>query len=195
MTGPLSFDDRLETAHSVLGVALSMLGRSEDADVAIETALALNQNSAFGWHAAGLTQMPRPRPDWRAMIAHGEAALQLSPMDPTAHAFQNIITQEHLIGKMDHFDPDFIASARAAARLRGAPWYLHVLAATAEIASENEAAARHEISLALQLAPSLTMQSYRKAFWFAYAPEWLALGDANGINQRLVELGLVDDAS
>jgi len=45
------------------------------------------------------------------------------------------------------------------------------------------------------LAPSVTVQSYRKAFWFAYAPEWLALGDANGINQRLVELGLVDDAS
>ena len=29
----------------------------------------------------------------------------------------------------------------------------------------------------------------------AYAPEWLALGDANGINRRLVELGLPDDAS
>ena len=186
----LSLDDRLETAHAVLGVALSMLGRADEADVTNETAVALNPNSAFCRYAAGVAQMPRPVPDWRAMIAHGEAALSLSPMDPSAHAFQNIVTNGHLIGKLDQSDPSFIASARAAARYNGAPWYVHILAATAEVASGNDVAARHAISEALKLAPGMNLQGYRKALWFPFVKTVIDLGDTNGINRRLVELGL-----
>lgn len=186
----LSIDDRLETAHAVFGVALSMLGRAEESDASIATALSLNPNSAYCHYCAALAQMPRSSPDWRAMVTHSKAALAISPMEPSAHAFQNIITNGYLIGKRDHRDPDFAASARAAARHGGAPWYVHLLAATAEAASGDDDAARRAIAEALRLAPSMTMKKYRAAFNFPFIESVFQIGQANGINERLVELGL-----
>ena len=124
------------------------------------------------------------------MIAHGGAALALSPMDPVAHAFQHIVTIGHLIGKRDHSDPDFVASARAAARHRGAAWYVHLLAAIAEAAVDDDEAARREIAKALRLAPGTTMKKYRTAFDYPCVENLYKIGDDNGINARIVGLGL-----
>lgn len=186
----LALDERLETAHAVLGVALSMLDRPEESDAAIRTAVALNPNSAFCRYAAGLAQLHRREPDWQSMITHGEAALSLSPMDPSAHSFQNVVTQGRLIGTLDYADPGFIASARAATRHKGAPWYVHLIAAAAEVASGNETAAQQDIAQALKLAPGMTMKAYRKAFSFYFIEKYFEMGDATGVNQRLIELGL-----
>ncbi|MFO7853900.1 MAG: adenylate/guanylate cyclase domain-containing protein [Paracoccaceae bacterium] len=186
----LAADDRLETAHAMLGVALAMSGREAESEASIAAALMLNPNSAYCRYCAGLAQMAFRTPDWERMVAEANAALALSPRDPTAHAFQNVVTIGWLIGRMDHRDPDFAASARAAARHPGAPWYVHLMAATAEAAAGDDDAARRGIAEASKRAPGMTLAAYRAAFEFPYIERVFRLGDENGMNERLIALGL-----
>ena len=124
------------------------------------------------------------------MVAGGETAMRLSPKDPTAHAFQNIVTIGHLIEYLDHGHQSYRESARAAARHPGAPWYVHLQAAAAEVAVGDEDAARKHIETALSLLPTRTMSTYRHGFQFPAAEKLFKLGDSNGMTARLIDLGL-----
>ncbi|WP_432816945.1 adenylate/guanylate cyclase domain-containing protein [Sulfitobacter sp. JB4-11] len=186
----LAIDDRLEIAHGNLAVLLAMSGQAEAASDSAATALALNPNNAFCHHAAALAEMFKTQPDTAKMVAGGETAMRLSPKDPTAHAFQNVVTIAHLIEHLDHGHLAYQVSARAAARLPGAPWYVHLQAATVEIAVGDTDAARKHLRTALTLSPRLTMASYRHAFQFPAAEKLFALGDRSGTTEALIELGL-----
>ncbi len=186
----LAIDDRLEIAHGNLAVLLAMSGQAEEASDSAATALALNPNNAFCHHAAALAEMFKTQPDTSKMVAGGEAAMRLSPKDPTAHAFQNIVTIGHLIEHLDHSHEAYQESARAAARHPGAPWYVHLQAAQVEANVGDESAARKHIETALTLLPTLTMATYRHGFQFPTAEKLFALGDSSGTTERLIELGL-----
>jgi len=186
----IAIDDRLEVAHGALAVLLAMSGQAEEAGDTAATAIALNPNNAFCHHATALAEMFKPQPDPAKMVAGGDAAMRLSPKDPSAHAFQHIVTIGHLIARLDHGDPTFQESARAAARYPGAPWYVHLQAATAEIADGETDVARKHIETALALSPTLTIESYRHGFRFPWAEKLFAIGDQNGTTERLIELGL-----
>lgn len=186
----LAIDDRLEVAHGNLAVLLAMSGQAEEAADAAATAIALNPNNAFCHHATALAEMFKARPDTTKMVAGGETAMRLSPKDPTAHAFQNIVTIGHLIAHLDHGHPAYQESARAAARHPGAPWYVHLQAAQVEALAGDEGAARKHIETALSLLPTLTMETYRHVFKFPAAEKLFALGDSSGMTERLIDLGL-----
>lgn len=186
----LAIDDRLEIAHGNLTVLLAMSGKAEEAADSAATAIALNTNNAFCHYAAALAEMYKVRPDTSKMVAGGETALRLSPKDPTAHAFQNIVTIGHLIEHLDHGHPAYQESARAAARYPGAPWYVLLHAAQAEVTGGDEDAARKHIKTALGLLPGLTMAAYRQAFQFPTAEKLFAIADSSGLMERLIELGL-----
>ena len=134
--------------------------------------------------------MFKSQPDTKKMVGGGETAMRLSPRDPSAHAFQNIVTIGHLIARLDHGDPAYRDSARAAARHPGAPWYVHLQAATVEAAVGNTDAARKHLETALTLLPALTMASYRNAFQFPAAEKLFELGDRSGTTELLIDLGL-----
>lgn len=186
----LAIDDRLEIAHGTLAVLLAMSGHADEAADTAATAIALNPNNAFCHHATALAEMFKAQPDTAKMVAGGETAMRLSPKDPTAHAFQNIVTIGHLIEHLDHGHLAYQESARAAARLPGAPWYVHLQAATVEVAEGDTDAARKHLEKALTLSPTLTMESYRHAFQFPAAESLFRLGDRSGTTERLIELGL-----
>jgi adenylate cyclase len=187
----LAADDRLEIAHAILGVALAMTGREAESAASVTAALALNPNNANCRYLAGLAQMMHRAPDWEFMVREGRAALELSPMDPSAHAFQNVVTQGYLFGRRDLGDPDLVASARAAARHPGAPWYVHMVAALVELAAEDEGAARRALAEALRREPGLTMARYRTAFpLFPSVPAVVEVLDATGLTERMIALGL-----
>jgi adenylate cyclase len=186
----LAIDDRLEVAHGALAVLLAMSGQAEEAADAAAIAIALNPNNAFCHHASALAELFKRQPDTAKMVAGGEAAMRLSPKDPSAHAFQNIVTIGHLIEHLDHDDPAYQKSARAAARYPGAPWYVHLQAATVEVAIGNKDVARKHIETALALSPTVTMASYQNAFKFPIAEKLFELGDRSGTTEGLIELGL-----
>lgn len=186
----LAIDDRLEVAYGALTVLLAMSGQTEEAADAVATATALNPNNAFCHHAAALAELFNEHPDTDKMVAAGEAALRLSPKDPSAHAFQHIITMGHLIARLDHGDPAYQKSARAAARYPGAPWYVHLMAGAAEIADHDLEAARRHVSKALALRPDGSFAVYRQSFSFPTMEKLFELGDRNGSNERVIELGL-----
>ena len=186
----LEIDDRLEIAQAAHGVLLAMSGKSKEAADAVNLATALNPNSAFCHHALGLAEMFKQEPDGVRMAEAGRAALRLSPKDPTAHAFQNIVTVGLLIDRLNHNDPEFMASARAASRLPGTAWYTHLLAAFAELADGNADAARQCIQSALKMRPDMTLATYRTIFPFPKSAALFEIGDRNGANERIIELGL-----
>lgn len=186
----LAIDDRLEVAHAVLAVLLAMSGQNKAATDAVATATALNPNNAFCRHAEGLAELFKEDPDTEKMVAAGEAALRLSPKDPSAHAFQHIVTMGHLIARLDHADEAYRKSARTAARHPGAPWYVHLHAATAEIAAGDIEAARRGVAAALAVRSDVSFAIYRRAFVFPTLEKLFEIGDLNGANERLVELGL-----
>ncbi len=186
----LEIDDRLEVAQAAHGVLLAMSGQAKEADDAVTAATALNPNSAFCHHALGLAEMFKQEPDGMRMAAAGRTALRLSPKDPTAHAFQNIVSVGLLIDRLDHHDPEFMASARAASRPTGAAWYTHLLAAFAELADGDEDTARECVQSTLKMRPDMTLAKYRTVFPFPKSAALFEIGDRNGSNARIVELGL-----
>ena len=186
----IAIDDRLEIGHAALSVLLAMSGRPAAALRHVETALALNPNNAFCQHAAGLTQLFVDPLDWRSLEARGRAALALSPRDPTAHAFQNLVTLAHLFGKRNYLDPEYQASARAAAAHPGAPWYVHLLAASAYAAAGERDAARRSINEALRLEPGMTATTWRTSFRFPHVELLFETADREGMSEVLTELGL-----
>ena len=186
----LAIDDRLEIAHGALAVLLAMSGQAEEAADTAATAIALNPNNAFCHHATALAELFKQQPNTAKMVSGGEMALRLSPKDPSAHAFQHIVTMGHLIEHLDHAHPDYQKSARAAVRHPGAPWYVHLQAASTEVATGNTEDARKHIETALTLVPTLTMAFYRHAFRFPVTERLFAIGDRNGTTERLIELGL-----
>ena len=167
-----------------------MSGRGEEAADSAATAIALNPNNAFCHHATALAEMFKTQPDTSKMVVGGETAMRLSPKDPTAHAFQNIVTIGHLIEHLDYGHQAYQESARAAARHPGAPWYVHIQAAQVEVKVGDENAARKHIETALTLLPSLTMEFYRHSFKFPYAEKLFELGDRSGMTERLIDLGM-----
>lgn len=187
----IALDDRLETGHAALAVLLAMSGRAAEAATRhVETALALNPNSAFCQHAAGLTQLFLDPLDWRTLEARGLAALALSPRDPSAHAFQQLVTVARLFGARDYGDPAFQESARAAEAHPGAPWYVHLLAAAAHAAADDPDAARRSIAEALRQRPDMTDRLWRTSFRFPHVDILFDVADRSGMNARLIALGL-----
>lgn len=83
-----------------------------------------------------------------------------------------------------------MASARAASRLPGTAWYTHLLAAFAELADGDADAARHCVQSALKMRPDMTLAEYRTIFPFPKTAALFEIGDRNGANERIVELGL-----
>jgi hypothetical protein len=99
----------------------------------------------------------------------------------------------HLIARLDHGDLACQKSARAAARHPGAPWYVHLQAAAAEIADNDLGAAQRHVMTALAQRPDMTFAKYRTSFRFPTVDQVFEIGDRNGANERMIETGLPRD--
>ena len=188
-----AIDDRLETAHAALGVPEAMAGRHDAAAASVATAVRLNADSAFRRHAVAPAEPFHPTPDPAAMVAAGEAAPAPSPKDPSAHACWFMVAVGHLIRTRDVADPDDREAVLTAVRQPGAAWIAEMNAAMAELAAGRPEAARAHVAAARAGRPWLTLARYPTVFRRPVVRELLALGEAAGLDEGLVEAGLPRD--
>lgn len=158
-------DDRDAMSHFVLGRALSLRRRYDEATLELETALELNAGFAQAWFALGFNLAWSGRPA-EALPLLEKAAL-LSPRDPHLWTFHHLSAMSCLIlGRLD----EAAAFIRKAVRPSNATYWPFVTQAaiagmrmdSAEIAKAREAL--------LSRRPDYSISMLRKDFFFAESP-------------------------
>lgn len=137
----------------LLGGALSMSGKPEDAIEELKRSLALSETaSAHSGLAAALTQLGRHQ----EALTHREAAIRLSPKDPVARA-----TLADTLARLSRWEEAFAAYAEAVA-LRPRYAEAHACWASGLAAAGHPEEALKKYDDALRIQPSLAEAQFRR---------------------------------
>lgn len=184
----IGMDDREELAHAALGVLLAMAGEEIEAMSCVETAQALNPNSAFCRHAIAMVCLYQKSPDGVRMETNARAAVRLSPREPTAFMYHFLIGVGKWIKNDFEYSADQLQSYRNACAHQNADWFVFLIAATSYASIGETRLAQLCLDKALARNPSTTVETYRTAFPFPAWPEWFKKMQIDV--DTLVELGL-----
>lgn len=93
----VELDPKSDYGHVMRAGILKLSGRHRNAGDALDVAEGLNPNSIVLYLVRGLVEILTEEPDPDAMEAFANKALRLSPSDPQAYTFYNMIATAHLI--------------------------------------------------------------------------------------------------
>lgn len=157
----LDLDSREEEGFCSLALLYGATGRMEEAVIAADRGLALNDNHAVLHHARGIASLGLS--DWDATIAHETQARHLSPHDPVLWAF---LTTEAAALVCREKDGDLIAAedrAREAMLVNTKVWHPAAVAALGAAKRGDDEVARRLIERARETLPAFSGEMIRQS--------------------------------
>jgi TolB-like protein/DNA-binding winged helix-turn-helix (wHTH) protein/tetratricopeptide (TPR) repeat protein len=169
----LDRDPNNPRAHLSKGVLRQVQNRLAEAQIELETAIALDRNNPVAFRGLGATLMLLGRPE--AAIPYIEKSIRLSPHDPRIVFNFSVLGQCHLLlGHVDHAI-ELLKKARGAdPRFFG----IHLSLAGALGLRGDLDEARAEVAEAIKLKPEInSLAAWRAASPWGSNPEYSALRD------------------
>ncbi|MFK7753931.1 MAG: hypothetical protein AB8B51_15465, partial [Sedimentitalea sp.] len=185
----VDLDPKSDYGHVMRGGLLAIGGRFGDAEDAFAVAERLNPNSVVLYVGRGVAETLKVKPDADLLEAVGLKALRLSPNDPQAYTFHNLIMCAELIRNSVTHNDASLKSLELACRYANVGEMVLMSAATACVQLDRVDDAAHYLKRAMRKAPNLTAAVIEKRWeffpWFEVTRKQnlLILGE-------LVKLGL-----
>lgn len=129
----IALDAKSDYGHVFHAGILKFLGRDRDADIAFTIADALNPNSLILCMARGNAEFAKVNPDPTVFREVASRALRLSPRDPQAYLFHNLLGAARLVENCWEFDEESANAFATASRYQNASEAVVVNAAFASV--------------------------------------------------------------
>jgi TolB-like protein len=187
----VDLDPKSDYGHLMRGGLLAIGGRFGDAEDAFDVAERLNPNSVVLCIARGVAETLKVEPDADVLEAVGLKALRLSPNDPQAYTFHNLIMCAQLIRNAVTHNEATLASLELACRYTNVGEMVLMSAATACVQLDRMDDAAHYLERAMRKAPNLTAAVIIKRWEFF---PWFEVTRKQNLRilGELVRLGLPD---
>ena len=168
---------------------LNFLGRYRDAEDAFAVAERLNPNSLVLWMGQANAQFGFEDPDPEILETVARKALRLSPQDPQAFLFYNMIGAAHLIRNSWVYDEASADAYAMACRFPNANETIISNTVFACVQTGRQDDAIHHLRMLLRKNPDTTVNLIRERNErYKWMPRFLAKNA--DVFEKLVELGL-----
>tara|TARA_R110002074_G_scaffold125024_1_gene261846 strand:+ start:4693 stop:6465 length:1773 start_codon:yes stop_codon:yes gene_type:complete len=188
----VDLDPKSDYGHVMRGGFLAISGRHGDAKDAFDVTERLNPNSVVLCLVRGVAEMLKAEPNSDVMEAVALDALRLSPNDPQAYTFHNLLGSVQLIRNSSRHNEASLEAFEMACRYPNASEMVLVNAAAACVELDRLDDAAHYLERAMSKAPKLTAAVLLKQWEFF--PWW---GESRDVVERLleslIELGLPEE--
>ncbi len=184
-----SIDAKSDYGHVMRAGLLNFLGRYRDAEDAFAVAEQLNPNSLVLWMGQANAQFGSEDPDPELIETVARKALRLSPQDPQAFLFYNMIGSAHLVRNSWVYNEASADAYAMACRYPNANELIvfNATCASAMVGRLDDAA--HYLELLLRKNPNLTEKRIRERHVvYKWLPKLLAK-NADAF-EKLIEFGL-----
>ena len=188
----VELDPKSDYGHVMRAGLLFLSGRHQDARDALHIAEKLNPNSIVLYLIHGIAEFLAEEPDPDAMEAFANKALRLSPSDPQAYTFYNLIGTAHLVRNSFKYNEAATNAYEMACRYSNVSEVVLMNAVFACVQLDKLDDAKHYLETALNKAPYLTAPLTMNRW--SHLP-WIGkLHDANeGALEKMIALGLPEE--
>jgi tetratricopeptide (TPR) repeat protein len=152
----IELDSKSDYGHVMRAGLLFLSGRHQDARVALNVAEKLNPNSIVLYLIYGIAEFLAEEPDPDAMEAFANKALRLSPNDPQAYTFYNMIGTAHMVRNSFRYNEASLNAYETACRYSNVSEAVLMNAVFGCIQLDRLDDAKHYLETAMIKAPYLT---------------------------------------
>ncbi|WP_341235546.1 adenylate/guanylate cyclase domain-containing protein [uncultured Sulfitobacter sp.] len=188
----VELDPKSDYGHVMRAGLLFLSGRHQDAREALHISEKLNPNSIVLYLIHGIAEFLAEEPNPDAMEAFANKALRLSPSDPQAYTFYNLIGTAHLVRNSFKYNEAATNAYEMACRYSNVSEVVLMNAVYACVQVDRLDDAKHYLETALNKAPYLTAPLTMNRW--SHLPWVGKLHDANeGALEKMIALGLPEE--